>query len=602
MANQEPDLLDELKRRGVFRVAAMYAVVAWLIVQIADATFDVLGVSEAAHRILIFVAAAGFPFAVALGWIYDWRAGKFTRTAPSGEMGSTSDVEVVRLRGRRRIDLAIIVALVLALALALFGRDIDDVPEAKDQPASLVVLPFDDLSPGGDQEYFAHGLSEELMTTLARLPDVRVIGRTSAEAAKRSGKGIEAIGKELGVEAVVDGSVRRSKDRVRVTVQLLRASDAVGLWTETYERPTDDLFSLQAQLAADAAAALDRRIEAASAESPTESLAAYDAYLTGRHLMGRQTQESLMEAEQHFERATRADPEFALAWSGLSDVLSLSWALGFVFGNEVVPRAVEAASRAVDLDPDSAEALTSLGRIQWLNREWRSSEQSLRRAIEKNPSYAFAYQSLSLVLVNLGDFEDGVAAIHRTVDLEPLSPYMHVNLAGILDATRDPRGALRAAQQASTLEPNNQFARFYASTSLLYLGQPEAAREEMLLSPLPENYLAKLRAVTEQGGMDAGRLFFLQGAVAQSGEPCGGPQGAITYAFNGEVDKALTCLEGNIDMPGMYANVYLAQSPTFDSLRGNPRFARVLERAGLADAATPGRSLELVPQTPGEPD
>jgi len=592
MAQEEPDLLDELKRRGVFRVAAMYAVVAWLIVQIADATFDVLGVSEAAHRILILVAAAGFPVAVALGWIYDWRAGGFTRTASRDATDSASDSEVVRLRGRRRIDLAIIGALALALALALFGPEIDDAPAPKAQPASIVVLPFDDLSPGGDQEYFAHGLSEELMTALARLPDVRVIGRTSTEAAKRSGMGIKAIGEDLGVGAVVDGSVRRSKDRVRVTVQLLRARDAVGVWTETYERPMGDLFSLQAQLAADAAAALDRRLEAVSTESPTESLAAYDAYLTGRHLMGRQTTEALVEAEQHFARATRADPEFALAWSGLSDVLSLSWTLGLVFEEDVVPRAVDAASRAVELSPDSAEALTSLGRIQWLNRKWRASEESLRRAIEVNPSYAFAYQSLSLVLVNLGEFEDGVAAIHRTVDLEPLSPYMHVNLASILDATRDVKGALRAARQASSLEPNNQFARFYAAASLVYLGRPDAARDEMLKLPLTESQREMVRAAWARGGIDEARLSFLHGSIAQAGEPCGGQQGAITYAANGEVDKALTCLEGNIDVPGMYANLYLAQNPAFDSLRGNPRFAKVLERAGLADVATPGQSLE----------
>ena len=169
---------------------------------------------------------------------------------------------------------------------------------------------------------------------------------------------------------------------------------------------------------------------------------------------------------------------------------------------------------------------------------------------------------------------------------------MHVNLASILDATRDPRGALRAARQASSLEPNNQFARFYASTSLSYLGQTEAALEEMLQSPLPESFLDVLRAAWARGGVDEVRRTFLQGVITQTGDPCGGQQGAITYAFNGDVEKALTCLEGNIDVPGMYANVYLAQSPTFDSLRGSPRFAKVLEQAGLADAATPGQSLE----------
>lgn len=591
-ADDEPDLFAELRRRGVFRVAAMYGVVAWLVVQIADATFDVLGISEAAHRILILVAAAGFPVALVLGWIYDWRAGGLTRTAPAGEADGAADGEVARLRGRRRVDLALIVVLVLTLAMTLFGPDFEEAPAHGLQTASLVVLPFDDLAPGGDQEYFAHGLSEELMSALSRLPDVRVIGRTSAEAAKRSGKGIEEIGRELGVEAVVDGSVRRSADRLRVTVQLLRASDAVGLWTQTYERATGDLFDLQAQLAADAAAALDRRLEAAATESPTENLAAYDAYLTGRHLMGRQTAETLIEAEQHFQRAARTDPEFALAWSGLSDVLSLSWALGLLFGEDVVPRAVDAANRAVELSPDSAQALTSLGRIQWLNRQWRASEQSLRRAIEVNPSYAFAYQSLSLVLTNLGELEDGVAAIHRAVDLEPLSPYMHVNLASILDATRDERGALRAARQANRFEPNNIFARFYATSNLIRLGQTDAARDEMLQLPLPANQLEMLREAWATGGWEAARRFMLQGSIAQTGDPCGGQQGALAYASIGEVDKSLSCLEGNIDVPGMYANLYLAQNPDFDSVRDEPRFAKVLARAGLTDAVIYGQSRD----------
>lgn len=585
MSEPEQDFFAELKRRGVFRVAAMYAVVAWLVVQIADATFEVLGIPEAAHRILILVAAAGFPVAIALGWLYDWRAGRLTRTPSRAEAAPAPGAEVARLRGRRRIDLTIIAALALALAMSLFGPDFEDTPAGRARPASLVVLPFDDLSRAGDQEYFAHGMSEELMTALAQLPDVRVIGRTSAEAAKRSGKGVEAIGAELDVEAVVDGSVRRSADRVRVTVQLLRASDAVGLWTETYERPTGDLFSLQAQLAADVAAALDRRLKAAIVAPPTENLAAYDAYLTGRHLMGRQTHESLAAAEEQFERATRSDPNFALAWSGLSDVLSLSWALGFDYGADVIPRAVEAAARAVELNPDSAEALTSLGRIQWMNREWRASAASLRRAIEINPGYAFAYQSLALVLVNLGDFEDGLAASHRSVDLEPLSPYMHVNLAANYDATRNAEGALRAARRASSLEPYNPFARYYAMQSLNHLGQPDAALEEALQLPGPLSQREALRAAFERAGMDGVRRLFLDLAIADTGDPCGGQQGAFAYAQLGEVDAALACLEGNIDLPGMYANMYLAQNPAFDSLRDEPRFERVLERAGLAEAA-----------------
>lgn len=582
MPDPDQDLLEELKRRGVFRVAAMYAVAAWLVVQIADATFDVLGVPEAAHRVLILVAAAGFPVAVAMGWIFNWTAGGLARTAPRADADPAPEVEVARLRGQRRLDLAIIAILVLALAMSLFGPDFDDAPIEGGQLASLVVLPFDDLSPGGDQEYFAHGMSEELITVLAQLPGIRVIGRTSAEAAKRSGKGIEEIGAELGVDAVVEGSVRRSADRVRLTVQLLRASNAVGLWTETYERPMGDLFRLQAQLAADVAAALDRRLKAATVSPHTESLVAYDAYLTGRHLMGRQTLESLAAAEERFERATRADPNFALAWSGLSDVLSLSWALGFDYGDDVIPRAVEAASRAVALSPDSAEAQTSHGRMQWMNREWRASESSLRRAIEINPGYAFAYQSLALVLVNLGEFEGGLAASHRSVDLEPLSPYMNVNLAANYDAARDAESALRYARRASSLEPNNPFARYYVMQSLNYLGQPEGVLEEALQLPLPESQRQVLRAAFAREGLVGLRRVFLAAAIAQTGEPCGGQQGAFVNAQLGNVEAALACLEAGIRRPGMFANMYLAQNPAFDSLRNEPRFARILELAGLA--------------------
>jgi TolB-like protein len=593
MADTEQNFLAELKRRGVFRVAAMYAVVAWLAVQIADATFEVLGVPEAAHRILILVAAAGFPVAIALGWIYDWRAGGLTRTAPRAETEPAPKPEVARPLGPRRIDLAIIATLVLALAMSLFGPDFEDAPVDPGRPASLAVLPFDDLSVGADQEYFAHGMSEELMTALAQLPNVRVIGRTSAEAAKRSGNGIQAIGADLDVEQLVDGSVRRSADRVRVNVQLSRTSDAVGLWTETYERPMGDLFRLQAQLAADVAAALDRRLKAASVAPPTESLAAYDAYLTGRHLMGRQTPQALAGAREQFERATRSDPDFALAWSGLSDVLSLSWALGFDYGDEVIPRAADAASRAVRLSPDSAEALTSLGRMQWMNREWRASEVSLRRAIEINPGYAFAYQSLALVLVNLGDFEDGMAASHRSVDLEPLSPYMHVNLAANYDATGDAVGALRAARRASSLEPNNPFARYYAMTSLKRLGQPESALEESLQLPLPESQRELIRAAYAREGMAGLHRLFLEAARAETGDPCGGQQGAFQHAQLGEVDAALSCLEANIDLPGMYANMYLAQSPAFDTLRDEPRFQRILEQIGLAGATAKRSSNDM---------
>lgn len=572
----ERDFFAELKRRNVFRVAAMYAVAAWLVVQVADATFDVLDVPEAIHRVLILVAAAGFPVAVALGWLFDWTSEGLVRTADR-------DDEVTRLRSHRRIDFAIMAFLVLALGMALVGPSLTSDTIGSFEASSLVVLPFDDMSPGRDQEHFAHGMSEELLSALAALPRVRVIGRTSAEAVKREGLSIERIGETLDVGAVVEGSVRRAADRVRVTVQLLRVRDALGIWTGTYDEPMGDLFRLQGQIAADVAAALDLRLKAEAQPPPTDSLEAYDAYLTGRHLMGRQTVESMADAVEHFERATRADPDFALAWSGLSDALSLSWALGMARDPSVFSRSAEAAERAVALRPGSAEAQTSFGRIQWMKREWRASEASLRKAIEINPGYAFAYQSLALVLVSLGEFEDGLAASHRSVDLEPLSPYMHVNLAANYDATRNPEAALRAARRASSLEPGNAFARFYAMGSLSYLGRGEEALEEVLALELPEQTREALRAAFEASGIDGIKRVMRDVAVATTGEPCGGVSGTFLNSMLGNAAAALPCLEAGARLPGMWANLYPAQNPAFDPLRDEPRFQQVLAEMRLAE-------------------
>jgi TolB-like protein len=577
MLGRDPDLFEELKRRNVFRAAAMYAVVAWLVVQVADATFEVLGVPESAHRILILVVAAGFPIAVVLGWLFDWTAQGLVRTSRKG------GDEVERLRGRRRIDFAIIAVLVLALGMSLVDSRSEPAVGAGRPTTSLVVLPFDDMSPQGGQAHFAHGMSEELMSVMAGLPGVRVIGRTSAEAVKRKGMVIEQIGRELGVDAVVEGSVRRSRDRVRINVQLLRATDGVRLWSDSYDRPMGDLFELQTEISADVATAMDLRLKAEAYPAPTENLEAYDAYLTGRYLMGRQTPEALIGAVEHFERATRADPEFALAWSGLSDVLSLSWTLGVLNGDNVVARAIDAAAKAVSARPDSAETQTSLGRIQWLNRDWRASEASLRKAIEINPGYAFAYQSLALVLMNLGEFEEGIAMSHRSVDLEPLSPYMNVNLAYAYNSIRDHETALRYSRRASALEHENFFARFSSILSLYHLERPEDMLEETLAIGLPDKVEAMLRAGFASNGTDAIFQMMLAQSVAQTRDECAVQAGAMFHALLGNREAALSCFENGVQYPGRYANVYPAHDPVFDSLRGEPRFNQALAQMKLVD-------------------
>jgi TolB-like protein/tetratricopeptide (TPR) repeat protein len=446
----------------------------------------------------------------------------------------------------------------------------------------VVVLPFDDMSEGGDYAYFAAGLSEELTSVLAGLPGLRVIGRTSAEAVKRRGIGVGEIGSELGVGAVVEGSVRRADGRLRVTVQLIETEDGFHIWTDSYDRPIGDVFRVQSEIASDISAAMDPRLKAARTIPPTANVGAYDAYLTGRHMVGRQTPADMRRAIERFEESIRQDPEFSLAYSGLADALVLSWTLGFDDAESVVPRAREAARRAVATGPDSAEAHTSMGRIQWMDRDWEASEASLRRAISLRPGYAFAHSNLALVLINRGRFEEGLAASRRAVDLEPLSPFMHVNLAMNQASARQHEDAIRSARRTGALQPNNAIATGIASISLAHLGRTAESAEEILGSGLPAEIEARLRAAYEAEGITGFRRAYLKLQTARSDDPCGGSGGVVLYALLGDHDIVIDCLAAGIHRPGAYVNLHLAHNQAFDLVRDAPRFQAILHEAGLA--------------------
>ena len=570
--DEQPDFFSELKRRKVFRVAAVYTVGAWVAVQVADATFDVLGIPASIHRFLIIAVIAGFPIALVTGWLFDWGSSGLVRTS------TATDEADARSRARGLLAIAVAVGSVAAAVAVWIGVEAR-VESATEGPASVVVLPFDDLAGDPDQEYFAHGMSEELRSALGRLPTIRVIGRTTAAVAKQQGMNVERIGRELGATAVVEGTVRRSEDRVRIALLMSGTKHGASLWSDTYDRTYDDIFKLQEEIAVDVAAALDLRLRAAATPSPTESFEAYDAYLTGRHLMGRQTAESMAAAAEHFERAVRADPGFALAWSGLSDLSSLAWTVGFSRDPALVERAIEAANRAVAANPESAEAQTSLARTQWMRRDWRASEASLRKAIKLNPGYAFAYQSLALVLMNLGEIEEGLAASHRSVDLEPLSPFMYVNLATSYEAARDHEGAIRYARRATELEPFNPVARGTGTMNLLYLGR-EGDELMQFISTDPTGTTAAATALYEEHGTPGlwRAMFEYWDAL---GFPCAGPAGPIFYAQLGRHEEAVECIERAVDIPGAYANIYIASNAGLDPIRDDPRFVRALAAMGL---------------------
>jgi adenylate cyclase len=466
---------------------------------------------------------------------------------------------------------------------ALSFQDLGPQPVKNIPEPVHAYLPFDDMSPDRNYAYFGEGMSEELTNVLAQLPDLKVIGRTSAKAVYAEGLSVEQIGERLGVGAVVEGSVRRDGERLRITVQVIETRDGFHLWSRNFDRRVEDVFTVQSEISADVAAALDLRLKAANAPPPTSSLEAYDAYLTGRSAQSRQTPEDMRAAIAHFEEATRADPDFGLAYSGLADALTLSWALGLDMSESIVPRARRAARLAVEHAPDSAEAHTSMARIHWFDRNWSAAKDSLRRAIELNPGYAFAYQNLALVLVNQGIVDEGVAEMNRAVDLEPLSPFMAVNLSTILGAVRDPEGSARAARDAIALEPDNPFGHLLLAGALWNWGDGEGSFEALMNARLPAAAKEQLRLAHAEGGIDAAWARFLDLVIENSGDACGGVNGPGLHAMAGRKEMALECLERAVGVPGLYVNLYVKLHPLFDSLRSEPRFDAVLAAMNLAD-------------------
>ena len=409
----------ELKRRKVFRTVALYGAAAFGILQGVDILVDALRLPPSLTTIAALVVVAGFPLAVALAWNYQVTPDGLRKTiAASGE-----EIEaIVGSPAVRRWPSGLAALLGLFLfalgAWWTLGRD----PTPTD--ASVAVLPFADMSPAGDQEYFADGMAEEILNALVRVPDLRVTSRTSAFAYKNTDKDLREIAEDLDVSAILEGSVRRDSSRVRVTAQLIDARTGFHMWSETYTREQRDLFAIQDEIARSIARALRVSLlpataEAAMVQPTTGDPEAYDEYLRGRFEFQRRTPESLLAAIDHFDRATRLDPDFALAWAGLG----LTYALVPYYGRAIpfetaLAKASEAADRAVTLDPGLPQAHAAVGQALPFGF---ARAGAFRRAIELDSLYAEAHQWLGETLSQMGRHAEAVEEGRIAIELDSMS-------------------------------------------------------------------------------------------------------------------------------------------------------------------------------------
>lgn len=444
------NLFSELKRRRVMRVAGGYILVVWMAVEIVVETFPLLGVPEWVPRVVVILAFVGFPVTVLLAWVFDVTPQGVvrTQTLEETEAAPTRDATVVMQAGPAR--LAGVFGAGILVALVGFGAYSMVNPGALVRPESIqsiAVLPFNDLSPTQDQEYFADGVTEELINRLARLQEIRVAGRTSSFAFRNRDAGLNEIGSRLGVEAVVEGSLRRDGDQLRVNVELVDVASGFQIWSDSYDRTVDDIFSIQDDIAAAIVDALRVQLVPGTSRlrAGTSNIRAHDAYLLGLARWHARTEQDLLRALEYFQEAVAEDESYAPAHAGLALTYAVLPAYTDITATEAAEKGSAAAARALALNAQLAEAHAAIGQIaQSLEWNLEAAEMAYTRALEFQPNYATGHQWYAETLLMMGRLAEAQSELDKALSLDPLS----VSARNVQAYLYTVRGDYRAARRA----------------------------------------------------------------------------------------------------------------------------------------------------------
>jgi TolB-like protein/Flp pilus assembly protein TadD len=599
-------LFSELKRRNVFRVAVAYLAAAWLLTEVAGTVFPLFGFGDAPARIVVILLAIGFPLFLIFSWLFE-----ITPEGLKREVEANREESITRYAGKR-ID-RMVVAL-LALALGYFAidkfvldplRDAELVEETAQQARSdalvesygdksIAVLPFLNMSSDPEQEYFSDGISEELLNLLTRMPELRVISRSSSFSFKGKDIPLPEVARQLNVEHLLEGSVRKSGDRVRITVQLIDARSDTHLWSEVYERELGDIFAIQGEIATAIGSALKfQLIKGGTAPLQplavaTTNTAAFEAYLKGRYHLNKWNTGGFEKALEYFQQALEQDPSYSLAYAGLAE--SYSW-LGLwnaLPANEAYPKAKAVVSKALELDDALAEAHTTLADVKFFyDWNWDGAEKEYKRAIELNPSYAIAHNNYAFCLIALTRHDEALAEIELARQLDPISLVVNSDLGWAYYLSRQYDQAAQQFQRALELDPNLMIA--HVALGQIYeqkhmLGKSMAAFEQAVsLAPDdPEAIIGLGRAYAVAGRREDALKIVAR--LTQQSQQNSIPSWGIATIYIGldNKDEAIAWLEKAF-ADRLSVLVYIQTDPMLDPIRSDPRFQVLVRRMGFPE-------------------
>ncbi|MDX1460749.1 MAG: hypothetical protein R3348_06795 [Xanthomonadales bacterium] len=591
---------NELKRRNVFKVAAAYIIVGWLIMQVGDTLAPALHLPEWINSALAFFLILGFPLAIFFAWAFEMTPEGIKREKDVDRGESITHITSQKLNN------IIIGLLVLAVGYFAFDkfvmdpqRDAELVSQVQQQAAeaapetavedsgpdenSIAVLPFVNMSDDASNEYFSDGITEELLNLLAKIPELRVTSRSSAFSFKDKDIHIPTVAEQLNVKHVLEGSVRKAGNRVRITAQLIEAGSDVHMWSETYDRELDDVFAIQDEIAAEVVTVLQVQLLGEVPVIAETDPEAYSHYLQGKHFRILADEDDMAASEAAFRKAIEIDPHYAPAWVGLARTQRNRANWDMMDLHEGTEEARQAAHKALELDDTLAEAWAMLARIQWVyDWEWNRALGTARTALMRGPNNAYALESIALISRTMGHLDEALKYAKAAAEVDPLDPQILRQLALTHWIRREHEAQLKVFERIRELYPERGGSGIGVATTLLALGKPEEALSAAQTEPnklfinwtnamayhdleRPEESSRALRQFIEEGH------HWLAYQIAEA------------QAYVGDLDAAFEWLERSRDTRDG-GIVYVAGDPSLEPLHEDPRWEPFLLSVGLLDA------------------
>src|SRR5438309_2657044 len=558
--------------------------------QVATQIFPFLEVPNWAIRLVILLIVIGFPIALVIAWAFEATPEGIKRTEVADAMPAVA--------GQKKHAWIYVVIVGAAISVALFflGRYTAQSREGGRSPAaagslsqkSIAVLPFDNLSRDPDNAFFAEGVQDEILTRLAKVADLKVIARTSTQKFKSAPADLRDVAKQLDVTNILEGSVQKVNDQVRVNVQLINALSNAHLWAETYDRKLTDIFAVETDIAKTIADTLQAKLTGSEkqmmAAQSTSDTAAYELYHKGRSLWEKRSGDNIPKAIAFYEQAIARDPNYALAYAGLSDAFILSPFYAGADRRDTSPKAKEAALKALHLDPNLAEAHLALGKVLFFSEiDLAGAMREYKRAIELQPNDATAHHWLGNdTLTALGRFEEAIAQGKRAVELDPLSPVINTDFGTIFYYAHRYEESAMQLRKTLEIDPTFFYAHFNLGIALQAAGDISGAIAEYEKAKQlgDDTYVPMLcaQAKAYAGDKDAAlRMLNDLDKISQRREVVGYCRALLYLSLNNK-DEALRWLEQDFEERDGSNISWIKVDPLLNSLHGDPRFEALVQK------------------------